>query len=160
MSTASWTGVLQIARSRLLTFTPPSGGTLATRLGSTVTGSGSDGKLFLDQAPDKIEGLWAILRLIDAPVQGFDGGNLIRAQLELILYGRPRKMAAQVRACADVAQQAWRHYSYTETNGVFIADAVTSRFTIPYTEPADRELVAERLLLPFRVVPSFLLAVP
>lgn len=161
MSTASWTGVLQIARQRLLTFVPPlSAATLATRLGATSTGSGSDGKLFLDMAPDTIDGLWGILRLIDAPVQGFDGGNLIRAQLELMLYGRPRRMAAQVRACADVAQQAWRHYSYTEVNGVFIADAVTSRFTIPYQEPADRELVAERLLLPFRVVPSFLLTVP
>ena len=160
MSTASWTGVLQIARSRLLTFTPPNAGTtLATKLGSTSTGSGSDGKLFLDMAPDDLTGLWAILRLIDAPVQGFDGGNLIRGQLELICYGRPRRMAAQVRACADTAQMAWKYYSYTETNGVFIADHVTSRFTIPYAEPADRELVAERLLLPFRVVPSFLLSI-
>lgn len=159
MSTATWTGVLQIARTRLLTYTPPTGSTLAVRLGGTSTGSGSDGKLFFDQAPDDLTGLWGVFRIIDAPVTGFDGRNLIRAQAELILYGRPRKMAAKVRACADVVCQAWKYYTYTETNGVFLTDPITSRFTIPYTEPADRELVAERLLLPFRVAPSFLLTV-
>lgn len=157
MSTTSWTGVLQIVRSRLLTFAPTGGGTtLKVRLGSTSTGSGSDGKLFLDQAPDNLTGLWAVLRIIDAPIQGFDGGFLIKATAELIVYGHPRKLASSVRACADVAIEAWHDWLYTETGGVIVASDVTNRFTIPYAEPADRELVAERLLLPFRVAPIFL----
>jgi hypothetical protein len=32
----------------------------------------------------------------------------------------------------------------------------TNRFMIPYQEPADRELVAVRVLLPFRCSPIFL----
>ena len=157
MSTASWTGVKAILRTRLLAFSPTGGGTtLAARLGSTSTGSGSDGKLFHDQAPDNLTGLWAVLRIIDAPVTGFDGGFLIHATAELILYGRPRKMAAQVEAAADVAMEAWHDYSYSESGGHLSTQDVTNRFTVPYQEPADRELVAVRLLLPFRVSPIFL----
>lgn len=156
MSTASWQGVKQIIRTRLLTFTPQSGTSLATRLGATSSGSGVDGKLFFSQAPDNLTGFWAVLRIIDAPVAGFDGGFLIRATAELIVYGRPRKMEPQVEACADVAMEAWLNYRYTEVGGVFLADDPTNRFTIPYEEPADRELVAVRVLLPFRVAPIFL----
>lgn len=157
MSTASWTGVLAIIRHRLLTFTPTGGGTtLATRIGSTTSGSGSDGKLFLDQAPEGITGFWGILRIIDAPISGFDGGFLIHATAELILYGRPRKQQASVESMADVITEAWHDYLYSETGGHISAQDVTNRFTIPYTEPADRELVAVRLLLPFRCSPIFL----
>jgi hypothetical protein len=63
---------------------------------------------------------------------------------------------AQVEACADVATEAWMNYRYTEVGGVLIASDPTNRFTIPYTEPADREVVAVRLLLPFRCAPIFL----
>lgn len=157
MSTASWTGVKQIIRNRLLTFTPTGGGsTLRTRIGDTATGSGSDGKLWWDQAPDDATGLWAIARIIDAPVTGFDGGFLIKATAEVIFYGRPRKMAAQVEAMADVAMEAWHDWAYSEAGGDVIASDPTNRFTIPYEEPADRELVAVRLLLPFRCAPIFL----
>ena len=157
MSTASWTGVKSIIRNRLLTFSPTGGGTtLAVRLGSTSIGSGSDGKLWWDQAPDTTGSMWAIARIIDAPVTGFDGGYLVRATAELQLYGRPRKMAAQVESMADVVMEAWNLWSYTEVGGVLIADKITNRFTVPYEEPADRELVAVRLLLPFRVSPIFL----
>lgn len=157
MSTASWTGVKQLIRTRLLTFTPTGGGTtLATRLGSTTSGSGSNGKLFLDQAPDDVTGLWAVLRIINAPITGFDGGFMIKADAELILYGRPRKMAAEVEAAADVCMEAWHDYLYTESGGHFSTLDVTNRFTIPYVEPADRELHAVRLVLPFRCTPIFL----
>jgi hypothetical protein len=157
MSTASWTGVLLIVRNRLLTFTPTGGGSdLETRLGSTSTGSGTDGKLFLDMAPDKLTGLWGVLRIIDAPIDGFDGGFMIRATAELICYGRPRRSAAEVRACIDVCIEAWHRWVYTEAGGTIVSSDPTNRFPIPYTEPADRELVAERVLLPFRCTPIFL----
>lgn len=157
MSTASWTGVLKIIRNRLLTFDPSAGGgTLATRLGSTSTGSGSDGKLFLNQAPDDVTSFWAVLRIIDALPSGTDGGFMIKATAELILYGRPRAKMATVEAMADVVMEAWRRWSYDETGGHLSAMTITNRNTIPYTEPADRELCAVRLLLPFRCAPIFL----
>jgi len=157
MSTASWTGCKHIIRNHLLTFTPTGGGTtLLVRLGATASGSGSSGKLFFDQAPDSITGFWSILRIIDAPITGFDGGFLIRATAELIFYGRPRSTQAQVEAMADVAMEAWHDFVYNEVGGHLSATDVTNRFTVPYTEPADRDLVAVRLLLPFRCSPIFL----
>lgn len=158
MSTASWTGVQHIIRNRLLTFTPDGGGpTLRTLIGSTASGSGSDGKLFLNQAPDDLTGFWGVLRVIDAPVQGGDGGFMIKATAELILYGLSRKTQAQVEAMADTVMQAWRKWAYGEAGGTIVSSEITSRFVIPYaSDPADREVVAIRLLLPFRCTPIFL----
>jgi hypothetical protein len=157
MSTASWTGVELIIRSRLLTFAPTGGGTtLAVRLGSTSSGSGADGKLFLNMAPDLLTGMWAVLRIIDAPITGFDGGFLIRAQAEVIVYGRPRNQMAAVESCVDVICEAWHDYLYSETGGHISALDPTNRFPIPYVTPADREVCAVRILLPFRCSPIFL----
>jgi hypothetical protein len=157
MSTATTLAVLREIRNRLLTFAPMGGGaTLKVLIGSTTSGSGSDGKLFLNQAPDNISGFWGILRLIDFPQTGFDGGFLIRGQAELILYGRPRKVQSDVERMADLVTEAWLHWA-TNASGHISATAIQSRFAIPYEEPADRELVAVRLVLPFRCIPSFLL---
>ena len=147
-----------IARNRLLTFSPSGGGTtLAVRLGSTATGSGSDGKLFRNQAPDNITGLWVVLRLIDLPVTGFDGGFMLKGTFEAIAYGRPRNQQAAVESCVDVMMEAWHDYAYTESGGHFSTFDPTGRFPIPYvSDPADRELVAVRVLLPFRCAPIFL----
>jgi hypothetical protein len=147
-----------IIRNRLLTFAPTGGGTtLAVRLGSTASGSGSDGKLFLNQAPDSLTGLWAVLRVVDAPITGFDGGFLLRATAELIVYGRPRSAMASVEACVDVAVEAWHGWAYGEAGGHISATDPTNRFPIPYqSDPADRELCAVRVLLPFRCTPIFL----
>lgn len=156
MSLASTQSILQEIRTRLLTFTPASGSTLATLLGSTTSGSGSDGKLFLNQAPDGITGFYGVLRLYDEFQQGMDGGFLLRCQAELILYGRPRAQQGAVERMADVVQQAWLWFDSTQVDGVLIADRTMSRMSIPYEDPADRELVAIRLLLPFRVAPQYL----
>jgi hypothetical protein len=127
MSLASMTGALREIRTRLLTFTPEADSTLATLLGSTASGSGSDGKLFLNQAPDDVTGFWGVLRLIDAPQQGMDGGFLFRCTAELILYTRGRKYHATVERMADVVQQAWLYYSSTQVGGVLIADRTMNR---------------------------------
>lgn len=156
MSTATTQAVMREIRYRLLNFTPAVGSTLRTLIGSTASGSMADGKIALDQAPDNISGFWGILRLIDFPQQGFDGGFMIRGQAELTLYGRPRKVQADVERMADLVMEAWMHWA-TNASGHISAMAITNRYTIPYEEPADRELVAVRLVLPFRCIPSFLL---
>lgn len=161
MSTATTLAILREIRTRLLTFAPGGGGaTLATLLGSTATGSGSDGKLFLNQAPDSFAStgsgaFWAVLRLVDLPQQGFDGGFLLKGQAELILYGRPRRLQSDVERMADLVVEAWLNWMYTASGHISAMD-ITSRFTIDYEAPADRELVAVRLLLPFRCAPTFL----
>jgi hypothetical protein len=156
VSTSSLVGVLQIIRTRLLSFTPTGGTTLAVQLGSTASGAGSDGKLYLNQAPDDVTGFWGVLRLINAPQEGMDGGLMLRCEAELILYGQGRRYQSQVERMADTVEQAWLWYGYAEVNGTIIAGKITNRFPIPFQTPADRELVAIRLVLPFRTTPQFL----
>jgi hypothetical protein len=161
-STASWSAIEQLIRTRILTFVSVSGGAdFATRIGSTASGSGSDGKLFIDQAPDSVlsSGSWAILRILDAPPNGADGRLMIKGTAELMIHARPRKAAAEVKAMATLVQEAWRGYAYTEVGGHFSAmGSVPAPGMIPYTsDPADRELVTYRLLLEFRCTPQFLL---
>lgn len=158
-NTGSWLGVQRLIRTRLLGFTSISGGSsLATLIGSTTSGSGSDGKIFLNQAPDDVTGFWAILRVIDDPKDGADGRLMIRATAELQLFGRPRRVQAQVEAMADLVEEAWMNFSHTEIDGHLSAMGVSNRFAVPYeSDPADRELVQVRLLLYFRCVPQFLL---
>lgn len=157
MTTASTSAVLNTIRSRLLTFVPSGGSSLATLLGSTTSGAGSDGKLYLNQAPDSVTGFYAVLRLIDAPQVGLDGGFMIRGACELMLYGRPRSQQSAVERMADNVVAAWRDWVYTEATGNCIASRdVASRLVVPYLEPADRDLVAVRLVLNFMTAPSFL----
>jgi hypothetical protein len=160
-STASWTGILQLARTRLLTFVSISGGSsLATRLGATASGSGSDGKLFLDQAPDSVtsSGFWGILRTIDEPPDGADGGLMLKGAFELQLFARGRTNAAAMRGMADLCVEAWHGWVHTEVGGHISSMGVTNRFMVPYeSDPADRELVQVRMLLAFRCTPMFLL---
>ena len=68
MSTESTTALEAQLRTRLLTFAPLGGeSTVADEIGSTETGSGADGKLYWDRAPDNIDATspirWGVLRL-------------------------------------------------------------------------------------------------
>ena len=157
-STASWMGVQRLIRSHLLEFQSVSGGSdLATLLGATSTGSGSDGKFFFNQAPDKMTGFWAVFRVIDDFKDGADGRLMIRGTAELSLFAHGRRFQSQVEAMGDLIEEAWLQFRYTEVGGHLSATGIANRFLIPYTEPADRELVHLRMLLAFRCTPMFLL---
>lgn len=162
MSTTSTLGVLNIIRTRLLTYVPENGTTLAMLLGSTSSGAGSDGKLYLDQAPDNLTGYYGVLRLLEAPTGGFNGGKMLRGLIECHLYGKPRtpQTVTALHRMADVVTLAWQRYLYTENTDAncVIARDVESRVVVFFEAPADRELVLCRLLLPFATVPQFLTA--
>lgn len=160
MSTASTLAILQTVRSHLLTYVPSSGSTLAVLLGATTSGAGSDGKLYLDHAPDHITGFYGLMRLIDAPVEGWNGGRTMRGLIELHLFGRPASQLAAVNRMADVVAEAWRDYQCSEagTARCIVARDIQTRTVIPFDLPADREVVLVRLLLPFLAVPQFLTA--
>ena len=153
MSLDSTTEVLQAVRTRLLTFTPASGSTLATLLG-THAGAGSDGKLYLYQAPDNVTHPYGVLRVIGRDPDGDDGQFLKKPLLELHFYHRPRAQQAACEALADRAEEAWTHW--LSSSDVISARGVESRATITYDDPADRELVCVRMLLKARVAPDFL----
>lgn len=154
MSTASSVAILQAIRTRLLTFTPQTGSTLAVLLG-TLTGAGSDGKLYLNAAPDTVTYPYGVLRLIGRDPDGDDGRFLQKPIAELHFYHRPRSNTAACEALADRVEEAWHHWVAT-TGDIISARAIEGRVTITFSDPADRELVCVRMLLPFRVAPSYL----
>lgn len=139
--------------------------TLAQLLG-TATGAGSDGKLYKDAPPDPVTYPYGLIRWSGSLPLGDDGGFQLRASLELELFGYPRSQRASfggvmlnigsgVSAMADVVEEAWRDYVATSVNDTIVAKRMESRITVPYTEPADRELVLIRLILPLYSTPAY-----
>jgi hypothetical protein len=160
MATTSSDAVLAAIRTRLLTYAPVSGSTLAALLG-TLAGSGAGGKLYLGKAPDTVTHPYGVMRLIDQPNTGLDGGFMVKGLVELMFFDRPRASHPStprtlVNAMADRAEEAWRKWSTYSGDGAIMARAVESRFEVPYEEPADVELAAVRLLLPFTASPQYL----
>lgn len=151
MSTTSQLATLQAIRTRLLTF---SGGVVASALG-TLAGAGSDGKLYIDQAPDPVSYPYGVLRIVDWRSQGDDGGFARRMQVELQLVARPRAQATALKAIADHCERALRAWSDVSA-GPIVATQGLSRATVVFEEPADRDVVLERLLIPLYVHPQVL----
>lgn len=150
MATTSQLATLQAIRTRLLSF---SGGVVATALG-TLSGAGSDGKLYIDQAPDNVTVPYGVLRIADWRSEGDDGQFARRVEVELQLLTRPRTNASALKGIADHcerAMRAWRDVS----SGVLCARQGLTRATVLYEEPADREVVLERLLIPLYVHPTY-----
>ena len=146
MSTGSQLAVLQAVRTRLLTYTPSGGSSGAVLLGA-LAGAGSDGKLYLDQAPDDVTEPYGVLRVLDWRSEGDDGGFARRLELELQLRTRPRSAATALHALADQCERAlraWRDVS----SGALVARQGLTRATVFFEAPADREVVLERLLVP------------
>lgn len=158
MGVDTLSAIEQAMRTQLLTYVPSSGGTLSSRLG-TATGAGSSGKLYIDQPPDSVTEPYGVMRFIEFPVTGLDGGAMVKGTLELIIYGRPRAQGSTIKAMGALVLEAWKNFRYTESSGrCLVARDATSMALVPYTDPADRELVACRLLLPFMVTPTFVAA--
>lgn len=157
MSTASTQAIADTIRDRLIGFTPVVGPDLVALLGSSSSSAGSDGHVFLDQAPNDLPPAdkWAILR-ISWSRGSADGGRLRDGVCECTLYGKGRHTQPDLEDAADVIEQAWRLWIDA---GPLVARHVTSRLIVPFDnapEYVDRERVQIRLLLPFTAAPDFL----
>lgn len=154
MATDSQLATLEAIRDRLLTYTPSGGSSGAALLGA-LDGAGSDGKLYIDQAPDHATLPYGVLRILDWRGQGDDGGYARRVQVELQLTHAPRRNAGALKAIADQCERALRGWSDVSA-GVIVAQPDISRGTAFYEAPADREQVLERLVIPLYVHPQYL----
>lgn len=149
MTTSSQLATLQLIRRRLLSF---SGGVVTTALG-TLSGAGSDGKLYIDQAPDTVTYPYGVLRIADWRSEGDDGQFARRVVVELQLVTRPRSNASAIKSIADNCERAMRAWRDVDSGAVWTQQGMT-RATVTYEEPADREVVMERLLIPLGVHPT------
>lgn len=158
-NTNTLTQLLTVVRARLLTFVPsvPGGGTtttLAARLG-TATGAGSDGKLYITQAPDTVTHPYGVMRWVGGFVSGDDGGFQMRGPIELQLYHYGRKNEPTMNGMMDICEQAWRDYVALAVNDSIVAQRMYGRAVVPYEAPADRELVCVRALFPLYTTPLY-----
>jgi hypothetical protein len=162
--TQSTDGLLAIIRTRLLTFEPSGEDTrtLADRLGTY--GVNSVPRLWLETVPDDVAedtstqvNLWGLMQLIPTKQAGDDGGFMRRGELEVQLFGRPRRAAADVSAMADLVEQALFGWINHEDEGGYIRpQSGLQRSKINYDEPADRELGQINLRVKISYAPQFL----
>jgi hypothetical protein len=157
-------GLLAIIRTRLLYF-EPSGtdtSTLADRLGTY--GVSNVPRLWLETVPDDVAedtstsvNLWGLMQLIPAKQAGDDGRFMRRGELEVRLFGRPRRAAADLSGMADVVEQALFAWVNHSTEGGYIkALGGLTRTKILYDEPSDRELGEIELRVNISYAPEFL----
>lgn len=142
-STLTTEGLLQAARTQLLTHQTPAGDTLADTLAD---------RLYLDQAPDTVTFPYGVLRFQNRQrVQNMR----IRGDLELMLFDRPRSKAAALGASADIAEEAllgWRDAS----DGLVWSDDCQRDVMPTFDAPADHEVVQLRLLFEIVAYPRLL----
>ena len=169
-NTASSDRLAQTVQTRLLTFTPLSHADTGTRTIATLLGNDASapaGRMYLDAAPDNVVYPYALLRLSGPIPRGDDGGFQMRGFFELQFFDKPRSQTRSyggvtllrpvaLNAMADIATAAWRDFAITEIDDTLVAERITVRGDVPYTEPANRELVQVRMLLPFYCTPNFI----
>lgn len=172
-NTASTNRILVTIRTQLLTFVPLSHVDTGTRTIATLLGSDAsapDGRMYLDAAPDDGTYPYGVLRMV-GPIPGReDSGMQMSGFCELQLFDKPRSQARlyggvggvtllrpiALNAMADIATAAWRDFVLTAIDDTLVAQRIRIRGEVPYSDPANRELVQVRMLLPFYCTPAFL----
>ena len=164
--TQSTDGLLAIIRTRLLTFEPSGGDTrtLATRLGTYNAGGTLVPRFWFETVPDDVSedtstnvNLWGLMQMIPAKQAGDDGRFMRRGELEVQLFGRPRRAAAELSGMADVVEQALFAWINHSTEGGYIkALGGLTRTKIIYDDPSDRELGEIDLRVNISYAPEFL----
>lgn len=149
-------------RTRLLTFESMDTNrpTLAELVGASSSYAGSDGQVFLRQAPSDLDPdtMWIVLRLLDQRGRQVDGGLVDQGVVEFEAYGHGPAFADDVEMAASLAEEAWLYWIQTGSD-IIIARKPYGRIDVPYSNaqnPGDRDLNRIRILLPFLVAPQYL----
>lgn len=163
-NTESTDGLLEIIRQRLLTFVPMGTDTrtLGDRLGTY--GVNNVPRLWLETVPDDVSEdqtrqvtLWGLMQVIPSRQAGDDGRYLRRGELEVQLFGRPRRAAPELSGMADVAEQALFNWINHDSDGGYIKPLEgMTRTKIEYDTPADREMGQINLRVRISYAPQFL----
>jgi hypothetical protein len=163
--TASTDGLLRILRTHLLNFVPSGTDTrtLLERLGTYTAGGVEVPRFWFEAAPDDVSesddgvNLWALMQIIPAKASGDDGGYMRRGDLEVQLFGRPRRSASDLSQMADIVEQAlFRFINHVPEGGYIKPFQGLTRSKIEYESPADRELYQINLRVRISYIPEFL----
>jgi hypothetical protein len=142
MGTTSTTALLKALRAQLLTGADAEGRTAGDALGPVATA-----RLWIGVAPDDAAFPYGVMRLQG---QRFGlGGVRLDAELELLLFGRPRSEQASTEGLADLCVGALLQFA-DASDGLLTAQALQRDTMDPVEEPGDSDIVQIRCL--FRVI--------
>ncbi|KKW05435.1 MAG: hypothetical protein UY40_C0020G0012 [candidate division CPR1 bacterium GW2011_GWC1_49_13] len=145
MSTTSTTNIYRTLRTRLLSFTPAAGATLASRLGN---------RLFVAQAPDDATYPYGVMTL-SLSTEGAYNGDREQGIFEVTLYDRPRSRQEALEDIADICDGALLRYADASSGLLFSRDRARASLP-PAPPPLDREVCAVRLAYSIVVWPEAL----
>lgn len=128
MSSASTKAIIGTIRTRLLAFVPSGGVTLNTTLG---------GRVYANGPPEGAAFPYIVLRLVNQ----ISDGLRMTADLEAMVFHRPRSKAPQAEDIADVADGALLDWHNKTGNGLIFSGERLRDSVAPFADPADRELV-------------------
>lgn len=148
MSTVSTVRLFQQLRDRILGFTTPDGESPADELGSGV-----NGRLFYAQAPDDVTTPYVVATLVNQQITM--QGSRLRADLELMVYDRPRSRQAAAEHLADWIKGALIGYR-DKTSGLVFTNPPTSDSLPPVPSPGDADLVQVRVVAEVVAYPLYL----
>lgn len=147
MATTSTASLAKQLRSRLLTYAPPaSAPTLNTMIG---------GRLYIDRGPDVITFEYGIMRLINRQISNDYDPVRETPELEIQLYANNASRAQALEGMADVCDMAMTDYK-DATSGLTFSRGRRRDTLPPFTDPADREIIAIRLVYELVVWPLYL----
>jgi hypothetical protein len=153
----STVAVEEALRDRLLEFNRLTGDTLATILGATDEGAGSDGNLYWDKVPDDVSGPFGVLRLINRR-RDSENPEAELAELELQLFVRGWVNRDTLTEGADAADEAMRDYRHASDEAGVIACWGAKRSAMgPWKEPADGDVVQIMTVYTLRLWPANLI---
>lgn len=151
----STTALETTLRTRLLTHSRLGGGaTLADILGSQA-GAGADGKLYRIEAPDNVTSPYAVMWLKNRRTNAENAEREL-AELEVMVFDRPRAMQSRAESAADACDEAMIRYQEQIGDGLVGCWGRTRSTLPPMVEPADREVVQIRLSYTLVIYPQYL----
>jgi hypothetical protein len=148
MSTTSSNNTYVTLRNRLLNFTQQGTGLKLQSIIGT--------RLYYIQIPDNND-TWpcASYRFINRITSGAYNGDRETADLEVMIFGRPRSQQQTVEDAADICDEAMLRY-IDSTSGLIFSRSRQRDSLPPFDDPADREIVAVRLAYPCVIWPRYL----
>jgi hypothetical protein len=155
--TTSTTALQAQLRTRLLAFQTLDGDTLADTIGRTETGPGVVGRLYWDQAPQwsptAIPPTWGVLSLKNRR-RDAEQAEREMAELEVMLFGRPRTVLETLELAGDIIEQAMLRY-VDATVGLVGCWGSLRNALPPFPAPADRDLAQIQLVFTLVLWPAY-----
>lgn len=150
MTTTSTSEIYTQLRTAILAFNPISGTSVSGSLGQ---------RFYVVQAPDGATFPYGTLRLTNNRTNNSDGlKNRIEADLEIMIYAKPRSQQPVLENIADKIDAAMLTYR-DSSSGLVYCPGSRLRDSIPsISDPADREVVTILLRYPVIIWPSYISA--